>query len=260
MKIVSWNINGIRAAKKKGLFDFMEKSQADAYLFQEIKIGAEDINNELRNFPHYNSFWYPALRKGYSGVAIYSRKHPEKVIKGIGDQRIDKEGRVLTLEFPHYFLINVYFPNSQRMLERLKFKLLFNQLFAEYCRDLSKKKPLIIGGDFNVAHQEIDIARPKQNQNHAGFTKEERGWFGAFLEQGHLDTFRQFISEGGYYTYWTYLYGARKKNIGWRIDYFLISQQLKKKLKKASILDTIEGSDHCPIGIDINLSPVVFRQ
>ncbi len=253
MKIVSWNVNGIRAAKKKGLFDFIGKNQADLYLFQEIKIGAEDINEELKNIPHYNSFWNPAFQKGYSGVATYCRQSPKEIIKGIGDQRIDKEGRVLTLEFPHYFLINAYFPNSQRSLERLKFKLAFNQLFAEYCLSLSKKKPLIIGGDFNVAHQEIDIARPKQNQNHAGFTEEERNWFGMFLEQGYLDTFRQLTSEDGHYTYWAYFYEARKKNIGWRIDYFLISQKLKGKLKKASILDTIEGSDHCPISIDIDL-------
>ncbi|OIO34570.1 MAG: exodeoxyribonuclease III [Candidatus Omnitrophica bacterium CG1_02_40_15] len=247
MNLISWNVNGINACARKGLLGFIKKEDADVYCFQELKSYEGNVDKSLLNIGGYNAFWLFAEKKGYSGVAACSRIKPLSVTKGIGDKEIDKEGRVLTLEFKNFFLINAYFPHSGRSLERLGFKLHFNRLFLEFCQRLRKKKPILIASDFNVAHKEIDLANPRQNEKNAGFTIEEREWFTEFLKQGYIDSFREFTKEPGHYTWWTYRFNARARNIGWRVDYFVISSELKKQLLSSEILDKVIGSDHCPI-------------
>lgn len=248
MKFISWNLNGFQACWRKGLLSFAQKEKADYFLFQETKTNPEKLDQIQSTLEgKYLSFWSSAQKPGYSGVAIYAKKKPLQVIYGLGDERFDQEGRVVTIEEKDFYLVNAYFPHSQRDLVRLRFKLNFNEAFTEFCQGLSKKKPLIIGGDFNVAHEEIDLARPNDNRHNAGFTEEERAWLSGFLDQGYLDSFRQFVKDGGHYTWWSYRYHARAKNIGWRIDYFLISQSLQPRLKEAKILTEVQGSDHCPI-------------
>ncbi len=251
MKIVSWNVNGLNACVKKGLADFMGKKEADIYCFQEVKSSKEKIPKKLSEIGDYQEYHLFAKKKGYSGVSVYTKIKPISIIEGIGIEKFDEEGRVLTLEFRDYFLINAYFPHSHRELKRLDFKLNFNKAFLEFCKNLEKKKPVIIASDFNVAHKEIDLRNPKQNKNNAGFTKDERVWFDSFLSQGYVDTFRMFISDEGHYTWWTYRNNARERNIGWRIDYFVIGQNLISKLKGSRILKEILGSDHCPIMLEI---------
>lgn len=247
MKIISWNVNGINAAIKKGLFEFMKKEDADIYCFQEIKISPK----KTPLIPGYESFWNPSKRNGYSGTAIFSKIKPLSVKKGIDVDEFDKEGRVITLEFKNFFLVNAYFPHSSRDLSRFDFKLNFNKNFLRFCEKLGKQKSIIIASDFNVAHKEIDLANPKQNEKNAGYTIEERNWFDGFLKKGYIDTFREFDSEGGNYTWWTYRFHARERNIGWRVDYFIISKDLKKKLVSSEILSKVMGSDHCPIRLVI---------
>jgi exodeoxyribonuclease III len=253
MKIISWNVAGIRSCFKKGLIDFMKKENADIYCFQEVKAQKEELPKELEKLKEYNSFHSFAEKKGYSGVSIYTKINPIKIISRIGNPFFDREGRVIALEFTDFFLINVYFPHSSRKLIRLDFKLKFNSDFLRFCEHLNKIKPLIIASDFNVAHKEIDLKNPKQNEKNAGFTKEERNWFDAFLKEGFIDTFREFNKEGGNYTWWTYRNNARQRNIGWRIDYFIISNSLKNKLKNSIILKDVFGSDHCPIFLEIEI-------
>ncbi|RLE39572.1 exodeoxyribonuclease III [Candidatus Woesearchaeota archaeon] len=253
MKIVSWNVAGIRACEKKGLVKFMRQQKADVYCLQEVKAKVEDLSEQLKNLKGYILYDHPAMKKGYSGVYTYSKQKPIRVIKEMGVERFDSEGRVLVLEFQKYYLVNAYFPHSHRNLTRLRFKLEFNQEFSRFCRRLGKRKPLVIAADFNVAHKEIDLANPKQNQNNAGFTIQEREWFDDFLKQGYIDTFREFTKAGGNYTWWTYRFNARKRNIGWRVDYFIISKSLRKKLKSSRILKNVLGSDHCPIMMRIDL-------
>jgi exodeoxyribonuclease-3 len=245
MKIISWNVAGLRACLNKGLLNFIQKEAADAYCFQEIK--SEDIPF----IEGYNSFAMPARKKGYSGILIYSKTKPLSVIKGIGEEDFDNEGRVLALEFENFFLINTYFPHSNRELSRLNFKLRFDKTFAEFCQNLEQKKPIIIAGDFNVAHKEIDLRNPKQNVKNAGFTAEERFWFDSFLKQSHVDAFRQFCIESENYTWWPYRNNCRQRNIGWRIDYFVVSETLRGNLKSSAILKEILGSDHCPISLEL---------
>src|SRR3989344_5733498 len=211
MKIVSWNVAGLRACIKKGLLDFIKLENADVYCFQETK------SENVPFIEGYQSFGIFAKKKGYSGVLTYTKQKPISIIKGIGDEDFDNEGRVLTLEFENFFLINAYFPHSSRDLSRLNFKLRFNKTFTEFCKNLEKKKPLIVAGDFNVAHQEIDLTNPKQNTKNAGFTPEERFWFDSFLKQNYVDAFRQLNSETGNYTWWSYRNNCRQRNIGWRI-------------------------------------------
>jgi len=248
MRMISWNVNGLRAVMKKGLTDFIKSQGADLYCFQEIK--TDQVPLELQGIG-YETFINPATKSGYSGTLTLSRVKPISASKGMGIKEFDDEGRVLTLEFPSFYVINAYFPNAQHGLTRLDYKLRFNGAFLEYAENLRLKKPLIICGDFNVAHEEIDIARPKDNEKNAGFTKEERAWMTEILQQGYVDTFRVFVKEGGHYTWWSYRFNAREKNIGWRIDYFLISKEILGKLKSAAILDSIMGSDHVPIMIEI---------
>ncbi|MFH0868617.1 MAG: exodeoxyribonuclease III [archaeon] len=257
MKIISWNVAGLRACIKKGCLDFIRKEGADVYCFQEVK--SEDVpfieGYEVHNFP--------AKKKGYSGVLVYiktgkdafskfEKPHDKiSVEKGIGIDEFDNEARVITVDFSDFYLINVYFPHSSRDLSRLNFKLRFNKTFADYCKNLEKKKPLIIAGDFNVAHDEIDLANPKQNMKNAGFTPGERFWFTDFLKSGLVDTFRIFTQGNGHYTWWSYRFNVRARNIGWRVDYFLVSEKLRSKVKNSRILKDVMGSDHCPIELEI---------
>jgi exodeoxyribonuclease-3 len=245
MKIVSWNVAGFRSCISKGCLDFIKREKADAYCFQEVK--SEDVPF----IEGYEVFNFPAKKKGYSGTLIYSKHKPISVSYGLGEKDFDDEGRVIVLEFENFFLINAYFPHSSRDLSRLNFKLRFDKTFEEFCKKLEKKKPLVLTGDFNVAHRDIDLANPKQNVKNAGFTPQERLWFDEFLKSGYIDTFREFVKESGHYTWWTYRFNARKRNIGWRIDYFIVSDKLKSKIKSSSILKDVMGSDHCPIEMDI---------
>ena len=244
LKILSWNVNGFRAVVKKGFFEFLKKEKPDILGLQEIKQIEKPMIEE------YLVVWNPAKRKGYAGTAVYTLVNPLKITKGIGIKKFDDEGRVITLEFEKFFLINAYFPNAQRGLKRLDFKLEFNNALLNYMEKLREKKPIVLIGDFNVAHKEIDIARPKDNIHNAGFTIEERQWMDKLLSKGYIDTFRMFHpNEKGAYSWWTYRFNARARNIGWRVDYVIVSNELKDKVKDAFILKDVYGSDHAPVGI-----------
>ncbi|MEK6899081.1 MAG: exodeoxyribonuclease III [Nanoarchaeota archaeon] len=249
MKIISWNVNGINACVNKGLIDFMDNENAEIYCFQEVKATKEKIPKLLNG---YHEFHAHAEKKGYSGVSVFSKIKPISVKEGIGEEVFDKEGRVLALEFNDFFLINAYFPHSHRELKRLDFKLKFNGKFIEFCNELERIKPVIIASDFNVAHTEIDLAHPKNNDGNAGFTKEERGWFDGFLKERFIDSFREFTKESGHYSWWPYMNNLRQRNIGWRIDYFVVSKSLKDKMLNSLILKDVLGSDHCPVSLEIN--------
>jgi exodeoxyribonuclease-3 len=250
LKLVSWNLNGLRAAIKNGLFEFIKNINADIISFQEIKVNEADLPPEIYNLG-YQVYLNSAVKKGYSGTLVLSKVKPITMKNGIGNDKFDSEGRVQTLEFDSFYYINSYFPNSQSDLKRLEYKLEFDKLFLEYTETLRKNKPLVIAGDFNVAHTELDIARPKENEHNAGFTKEERDWMSEFLNKGYVDTFRIFNKEGGQYSWWSYRFNARAKNIGWRIDYYIVTSELLKDVKKAMILGQITGSDHAPIILEI---------
>ncbi|TXT54263.1 MAG: Exodeoxyribonuclease [Promethearchaeota archaeon] len=232
--------------------DFVLEQDADIYLFQETKTTRDDIANEKVQLEEYESYWCSSKdKKGYSGIVTFCKTEPLSIQKGLGIEKLDKEGRLMALEFDSCFVINVYFPNAGRNLDRLDFKMYFNREFLHFCEKLNEEKPLIIGGDFNVAHKEKDLANPDSNQQNAGFTIEEREWFSKFLENGYIDTFREFDQEEGKYTYWTYRYNAREKNIGWRIDYFVVNKEIKQKVKDSYRLADIKGSDHCPIVLEV---------
>ena len=254
MKIISWNVNGVRAIMKKDFMKFFNKEKADIYCLQEVKIHEGDLTDELKGIGalnNYKTYWHCAERKGYSGVAIISRIKPLSIKKGFGVKKFDIEGRVITIELPKFYLINIYVPNSKPELERLKEKVEFNKKFIAYCEKLRKIKPIIFCGDLNVAHKEIDLRNPKQNQKNAGFTIEERTAFQKQLDKGYLDTFRIFNKEPDNYTWWSYRFNARAKNIGWRIDYFITSKELEKKIKSSKILPKVMGSDHCPVVLEV---------
>ena len=248
MKIISWNVNGINSCTNKGAIEIIKKEDADVYCFQEVKASDGKIPPILDAYNAYNVY---AFKKGYSGVSTFSKTKPFSVIKGISSKNFDREGRVITIEFDEIFLINAYFPHSNRELKRLEFKLKFDNQFAEFCKKLEQTKPIIIASDFNVAHKEIDLANPRQNKNNAGFTPKEREWFDNFLKDGFIDSFREFTSDGGHYTWWAYMNNARERNIGWRIDYFVVSKQLKNRLRYSKILKDVKGSDHCPIVLEL---------
>ncbi|MEK6825893.1 MAG: exodeoxyribonuclease III [Nanoarchaeota archaeon] len=252
MKIVSWNVAGIRSCAKKGLVEFMHKQKAEVYCFQEVKCSEEQLPAELGTLVEYSGFHSVGKKKGYSGVSIYSRVKPLSVVKGIGEPLYDDEGRVLALEFEHFFLVNAYFPHAHRELTRLDFKLSFNQCFLEFIKRLEQQKPVIIAADFNVAPTVLDLANPKQNEKNAGFTLQEREWFASFLKEGFVDTFRMFTQGNGHYTWWTYRSDARARNVGWRIDTFVVSSVLQVRVKKSTILKEVMGSDHCPILLEIS--------
>lgn len=254
MKIISWNVNGIRAIAKKGFANFLKTQKPDILCLQEVKIShATRLQTEF-DFAGYTEYWNSAERPGYSGTAILVREglgDVKSVKAGFGIEKFDREGRVQTLEGKKFFLLNVYFPNSAHGLPRLGYKLEFDDAVLKYVKRLEKIKPVIITGDFNVAHEEIDLARPKENVGNPGFTPEERTWMTKFLKAGFVDTFREKNGQKVQYSWWSFRMNARARNIGWRIDYFCLSAKLKRSLKKAYILDKIPGSDHAPIGLEL---------
>lgn len=257
MLLMSWNVNGIRAAIKNGFLDVLKKYQPDILALQEVKISEKDRGKAELDFPGYTEIWYSAERPGYSGTAILIREKSNlkiiKQINGLNHDYFNNEGRVQTIEFDKFYLINCYFPHTRHNLSRLNFKIEFNNKVWQHVKKLEKTKPIIITGDFNVAHTEIDLANPKENEHNAGFTIEERMSFDKFLKQNMIDTFRFLNPKKIQYTWWGYKFHCRERNIGWRIDYFLISKKLKNKVKEVKILDQVYGSDHCPISLKIDL-------
>ena len=249
MKFVSWNVNGIRACVQKGFMDFFKEADADIFCIQETKMQEGQLVLET---PGYHQYWNYAVKKGYSGTAVFTREEPISVSYGIGIEEHDQEGRVITLEFPDYYFITVYTPNSQNELARLPYRMHWEEDFLAYLKKLEEKKPVVFCGDLNVAHKEIDLKNPKTNRKNAGFTDEERGKFTALLDAGFIDTFRYFYpDQEGIYSWWSYRFKAREKNAGWRIDYFCVSACLENRLKSAEILTDIMGSDHCPVVLEM---------
>jgi exodeoxyribonuclease-3 len=249
-KFISWNVNGLRAIEKKGFVDIMHELDAEAVCLQEIKAMPEQLPKSLAHIEGYKAYWHPAKRKGYAGVCTYTKKEPLNVIYGMDIVEHDQEGRVLTLEFDSYFLVNAYFPNAQPGLVRLDYKLAFNRDIHNFVDRLAAQKTVVICGDFNVAHKPIDLANPKQNEKNPGYSLPERQWMDAFITAGYIDTFRKFNQEPEQYTWWSYRFNARAKNIGWRIDYFCVDPASETRIKNAGILDNILGSDHCPVSLD----------
>ena len=250
MKIISWNVNGIRAVIKKGFYDFVNEYNPDIICIQETKAHKDQVNIELDNYPF--QYWNSAQKKGYSGTAIFSKKEPLSVKNNIGIDKHDNEGRVIAVEFEAYFLVTVYTPNSKRELLRLEYRQKWDKDFLKFLKELEKKKPVIFCGDLNVAHKEIDLKNPKTNRRNPGFTDEERASFDNMEASGFIDTFRQYNKDGGHYTWWSYMFQARKKDIGWRIDYFCISKVLKSQLRDSYILKNVMGSDHAPVVMEFN--------
>ena len=251
MKLISWNVNGLRACVQKGFLDIFKELNADMFCIQESKLQEGQISLELEG---YHQYWNYAIKKGYSGTAIFTRSEPMSVAYGIGIEEHDQEGRVITLEFAEVYLVTVYTPNSQSELARLDYRMRWEDAFLSYLKGLEEKKPIVFCGDLNVAHKEIDLKNPKTNRKNAGFTDEERGKFSTLLGQGFIDTYRYFYpDQEGIYSWWSYRFQARKKNAGWRIDYFCVSESLKEKLVDAKIHTEIMGSDHCPVELDIDL-------
>jgi len=248
MKIISWNVNGIRAAHQKGALNWLWDQSPEVVCLQEVKAKREQIPEEIRSFPGYEIYWNPAERPGYSGVATYSKIKPLSVSMGLGISQFDVEGRVIATEFNDYILFNVYFPNGQRGHERVQYKLEFYDHLLQICDDLHRQgKNIIITGDFNTAHQEIDLANPEENITTSGFLPEERIWVKKYLDHGFIDIYRHLYPEREQYTWWTYRFGARRRNIGWRIDYFLLSETLKNRVQDVVISEDVQGSDHCPV-------------
>ena len=249
MKLISWNVNGIRACVQKGFLDFFNEVDADIFCIQESKMQEGQLELDL---PGYYQYWNYAERKGYSGTAIFTKQEPMSVAYGIGIEKHDKEGRVITLEYEDFYFVTVYTPNSQSELARLAYRMEWETDFLTYLKTLEESKPVIFCGDLNVAHKEIDLKNPKTNRKNAGFTDEERGKFSEVLEAGFIDTFRYFYPDmESIYSCWSYRFSARAKNSGWRIDYFCVSESLKERLVDAKILTEIMGSDHCPVELDI---------
>ncbi len=247
MKLISWNVNGLRACVGKGFTEFVEAQQPDILCLQETKLQAGQIDLPMEG---YHAYWNYAEKKGYSGTALFTKTEPLAVTYGIGIPEHDKEGRVITAEFADFYMITVYTPNSQNELTRLPYRMTWEDAFLSYLKELEQKKPVIFCGDLNVAHREIDLKNPKSNHKNAGFTDEERGKFARLLENGFVDTFRYFYPEQeGIYSWWSYRFHAREKNAGWRIDYFLVSDCLKERLDDAVIYTDVFGSDHCPVGL-----------
>lgn len=249
MKLISWNVNGIRACVGKGFLEFFKEIDADIFCIQESKMQEGQLELDL---PGYYQYWNYAEKKGYSGTAVFTKKKPLSETKGIGIEEHDREGRVITLEFENFYMVTVYTPNSQNELARLDYRMTWEDAFLAYLKRLEETRPVIVCGDMNVAHREIDLKNPKTNRRNAGFTDEEREKFSILLENGFVDTYRYFYPEQeGIYSWWSYRFKAREKNAGWRIDYFLVSEVLKGRLKDAKILTDIMGSDHCPVELDL---------
>ena len=251
MKLISWNVNGIRACLIKGFEDVFKKMDADIFCLQETKCQPDQINLE---FEGYTSYWNSAEKKGYSGTAIFTKQKPINVTYGIGIEEHDKEGRVITLEFEKFYMVDIYTPNSKRELERLEYRQIWEDEIRKYLLKLNETKPVIMCGDLNVAHKEIDLKNPKTNRHNAGFTDEERNKMTELLDSGFTDTFRYLYPEKeNAYSWWSYMGHAREKNVGWRIDYFIVSKSIEKQIKEAKIYPEIMGSDHCPVGLEILL-------
>ena len=251
MKLISWNVNGIRACLGKGFSDFFENINADIFCIQETKCQEGQVDLEYEG---YKSFWNSAEKRGYSGTAIFTKINPINVKYGIGIEEHDKEGRIITLEFDKFYLVNNYTPNSKRELERLDYRQIWEDEIRKYLLNLNKTKPIIMCGDLNVAHKEIDLKNPKTNTHNAGFTIEERNKMTELLDAGFIDSFRYlYPDKENAYSWWSYMRKAREKNVGWRIDYFIVSKDIKDKIKEASIYSDVMGSDHCPVGLEIDI-------
>ena len=251
MKLISWNVNGLRAAITKGFETFFDEIGADIFCIQETKLQPEQIK---LNKEGYRQYWNSAIKKGYSGTAVFSKIDPISVTYGIGKEEHDQEGRVITLEFEKFYLVNCYTPNSKRELERLEYRMVLEDEFRKYLNDIDKVKPVILCGDLNVAHKEIDLKNPSSNHHNAGFTDEERKKMTNLLESGFTDSFRyKYPDKVGEYSWWSYMFKAREKNAGWRIDYFIVSNKIKDKIIDAKIHQEIYGSDHCPVELEIDL-------
>lgn len=250
MLFVSWNVNGLRACLNKGFKEFFTNIDADIFAIQETKLQKHQLD---LSFDGYTSYYNDAIKKGYSGVAIYTKKVPLNVTYGLGIEEHDQEGRVITLEFDAFYFVTVYTPNSKRELERLEYRQVWEDVFRKYLVSLKKKKPVVVCGDFNVAHQEIDLKNDKTNHKNAGFTNEERAKLSELLDAGFIDTFRYLYPEKEVYSWWSYMFKAREKNAGWRIDYFVVSDALKDQIKDAYIYTDIMGSDHCPVGLELEV-------
>lgn len=251
VKMINWNVNGLRACLNKGFLEYFQQENADFFCLQEIKLSAGQVELELEG---YHQFWNYAEKKGYSGTAIFTKHEPIKHWNGMGIEEHDQEGRVITLEYDSFFLVTVYTPNAKRGLERLDYRMVWEDTFRQYLKGLEKSKPVVVCGDLNVAHKEIDLKNPKTNRKNAGFTDEERGKMSELLDAGFIDTFRYFYPDTiERYSWWSYMGRAREKNTGWRIDYFLVSAELEKNLKSADISDQVLGSDHCPVVLELDL-------
>ncbi len=251
MKLLSWNVNGLRAVAKKGFYQYLEQCGADVLCLQEIKAKTEQLPEELLRPQGWHTYFFPAERSGYSGVAVYSKIEPQEVRYGMGDEKFDMEGRTLVLDFASFVLVNAYFPNGGRDEERLRYKLDFCEAIQDFV--LSLERPVLLCGDVNTAHQERDLARPKENINNSGFMPVERAWIDRFLAAGFIDTFRLFHEQGGIYSWWDMKTRARDRNVGWRIDYFFASDVLRHNIKAAFIQPEVMGSDHCPVGVEIEI-------
>jgi len=249
MKLVSWTVNGLRAVLKKNFLEFLEMERPDVLCLQETKCTPDQVEQLWPS--KYTTYWNSAQKKGYSGTAIFTKTKPLAVSRGIDVGHHDREGRVLTAEYEEFFLVNVYVPNSQRELTRLAYRQEWDRDFLAYLKGLEQRKPVIFCGDLNVAHTELDLANPKANTKNHGFTPEERGGFSAMVAEGFVDTFREFEKAGGHYTWWSPMGGARSRNVGWRIDYFLVSSALRPRLKKAYHRPEVMGSDHCPVVLEL---------
>lgn len=250
--ITSWNVNGLRAIMKKGFLDLLLEQRLDILCIQETKVSPDKLPREAKNIPGYYNYFVSAEQNGYSGVGIFSRKKPLNIETGMGIEKFDREGRFLRADYEDFTLMNIYFPNGKASKERLEYKMDFYGAFFDYTEALKAEgKKLVICGDVNTAHKEIDIARPKENEMISGFLPEERAWMDRFLAAGYLDTFRLFNSEGGNYSWWSVRTGARKRNVGWRLDYFFVSENLRENVIAAPIHKEIMGSDHCPVGLEL---------
>lgn len=251
MKYISWNVNGLRACMQKGFADFFHQIDADFFCLQETKLQPGQIEMDL---PGYQQYWNYAEKKGYSGTAVFTKHQPESVSYGIGIPELDTEGRVITLFYPQFILVTCYTPNAQRELARIDHRMQWEKAFADYLSALDQKNPVILCGDLNVAHKEIDLKNPASNRGNAGFSDQERAAFSALLERGFTDTFRFLYPEKtGAYSWWSYMYNARKNNAGWRIDYFLVSDRIRDRIAEASIFSEVPGSDHCPVGLTLDI-------
>lgn len=248
MKLITWNVNGLRACMNKGFADFMTAAGADIVCVQETKMQREQASFD---FPGYHEYWNSAVKKGYSGTAVFSKTEPLSVTYGLGQEEHDQEGRVITAKYPDFYLVNVYTPNSQRGLTRLEYRMQWEDVFQDYCAGLARKKPVIVCGDLNVAAQPIDLKNPDSNHKNAGFTDEERAKFQQFLDHGFVDSFRSlYPDKEGAYTWWSYMFKARERNAGWRIDYFLVSRNGKDRIQDVIIHNEVMGSDHCPVELE----------